>query len=65
MMVPKPKGDYLRIIAKGAAPRWTWELVSQDGHVFNRSEPFRSRSECEKDATERGFLIAGERTVRR
>jgi len=59
MMIPKPKGDYLRIIAKGSGPRWIWELVSQDGHVFIRSEAFNSRSECEQDATERGFMSDG------
>ena len=50
-----PDGTALRL-RTNVRQHWTWELLSRDRHVLNRSEDFESREQCLKDAREKGLL---------
>ena len=44
--------------------RWRWELLADDGHVVNATDPFDSRDACEADAKQQGYPVTGLRRAR-
>jgi hypothetical protein len=50
--------NYIRI-RSSLGYRWSWQMMTSDGHVVNESEPYTTRDSCERAALEQGLPVIG------
>ena len=53
------KGLHVAIRFDPSNGLWHWRMVSEEGHLLNRSREFVDRTECELEALEENLPIAG------